>query len=93
MSPWPGAFTWLDGKMVKIYRVRTKDLPDGGAGAPGSVLRADREGIEVVCASGAIIIEELQLEGRKRLPAGDFLAGCKIGPGTVLGNRDPSFEN
>jgi methionyl-tRNA formyltransferase len=93
MSPWPGAFTWLEGKMVKIYQVRTAEMPQGGTEAPGTVLRADREGIVVACADGAIIIDELQLEGRKRLPAGDFLAGCKIAPGTFLGNRDTSIEN
>lgn len=93
MSPWPGAFTWLDGKLVKIYRVWTKEALPGGAGTPGTVLRADREGIVVACADGAVIIDELQLEGRKRLPAGEFLAGCKIAPGTVLGNRDTNVEN
>ena len=93
MSPWPGAFTWLEGKMVKIYRVRTAEMLQGGTEAPGTVLRADREGIVVACADGAIIIDELQLEGRKRLPAGDFLAGCKTAPVTFLGNRDTSFEN
>jgi methionyl-tRNA formyltransferase len=93
MSPWPGAFTWMDGKMVKIYRVRTAEMPQGGMEAPGTVLCADREGIVVACADGVIIIDELQLEGRKRLPAGDFLAGCKTAPGTFLGNRDKSIEN
>ncbi len=84
MSPWPGAFTWLDGKMVKIYRVRTTEVPHGDGETPGTVLRADRNGIEVACAGGSIIIDELQLEGRKRLPAGNFLTGCKIEPGDVL---------
>jgi methionyl-tRNA formyltransferase len=93
MSPWPGAFTWLDGKLVKIYRVRTKETLPGRVETAGTVLRADRDGIEVACTDGAIIIDELQLEGRKRLPAGEFLAGCKIAPGTVLGNRDKSVEN
>lgn len=93
MSPWPGAFTYLDGKLVKIYRVRTKETLTGRVETAGTVLRADRDGIEVACAAGAIIIDELQLEGRKRLPAGEFLAGCKIAPGTVLGNRNINAEN
>ena len=88
MSPWPGAFTWLDGKLLKICKVRVSGTAGADMNAPGTVLRADREGIEVACTGGSIIIDELQLEGRKRLSAGDLLAGCKILPGTILGNRD-----
>jgi methionyl-tRNA formyltransferase len=88
MSPWPCAFTWLDGKLVKIFKVRV-DTPKGReAAAPGTVLSAGKEGIEVACDGGVIIIDELQLEGRKRLSAGDFLAGCKITPGMILGNKE-----
>ncbi|HEY6872842.1 MAG TPA: methionyl-tRNA formyltransferase [Geobacteraceae bacterium] len=88
VTPWPGAFTHLDGKTVKVYRAAVGT----GSGMPGTVLRADRRGIEIACGSGSILIEELQLEGRKRLAAGEFLAGCKIEPGTVLGNKDASRD-
>jgi len=81
MNPWPGAFTCLDGKLVKVYRVATGE----GRGMPGTVLAADRNGIEVACNGGSVFLLELQLEGKKRLPARDFLAGCRIGPGTLLG--------
>jgi len=83
MTPWPGAFSFVDGRMVKIYQVRTA----AGEGLPGTVIHAGREGLEVACAGGSIIVEELQLEGKKRLPARDFLAGYKIAPGTILGKR------
>ncbi|KAF0217886.1 MAG: methionyl-tRNA [Geobacteraceae bacterium] len=80
MNPWPGAFTFLDGKTLKICRVRVA----AGFGVPGTVLKADRSGLEVACEGGSLSIEELQLEGRKRLNAPEFLAGYKIEPGTVL---------
>jgi methionyl-tRNA formyltransferase len=83
MNPWPGAFTYLDGKLVKIYRVATGD----GSGAPGTVLAAGRDGIEVACNGGSVLLQELQLEGKKRLKAKEFLAGCRIGPGAVLGRE------
>jgi methionyl-tRNA formyltransferase len=83
MTPWPGAFTFLDGKQVKIFRVRAAE----GTGAPGEVLRADRTGLEVACAGGSLFIDELQLEGRKRLSAGEFLAGMSITPGTAMGKE------
>ncbi len=81
MNPWPGAFTWLDGKLVKVFRVATGDE----RGVPGTVLKVGRDGITVACNGGSVALLELQLEGKKRLPARDFLAGCRIGPGTVLG--------
>jgi len=84
LTPWPGAYTFLDGKIVKIYRCRVA----GGSGVPGTVLQADRSGLAVACRGGSLLIEELQLEGKKRLSARDFLTGYNIIQGTILGNRD-----
>ncbi|ACM19314.1 methionyl-tRNA formyltransferase [Geotalea daltonii FRC-32] len=84
MTPWPGTYTFLDGKMLKVYRVRIAE----GEGEPGTVIGAGRQGLEVACTGGSVIIEELQLEGKKRLPAGDFLAGYKIATGAKLGHKD-----
>lgn len=86
MTPWPGAYSYLDDKILKVYRVQTGT----GAGAPGSVLSAGRNGIEVACGKGSIVIEELQLEGKKRLAAADFVAGCKLQPGAELGRKENS---
>jgi methionyl-tRNA formyltransferase len=83
MNPWPGAFTWLDDRLVKVFRVRTGQ----GCGEAGTVLAADRDGIEVACNGGSVILEEIQLEGKKRLPVRDFLAGCRITADTVLGKE------
>jgi methionyl-tRNA formyltransferase len=83
MTPWPGAFTYLDGKLLKIFRVQT----GCGTGDPGTVLVADKYGIEVACNGGSVVIEDLQLEGKKRLPARDFLAGYRLTAGTVLGKE------
>jgi methionyl-tRNA formyltransferase len=84
MNPWPGAFTCFDDKFLKIYRVRTGT----GTGIPGTVLEAGKDGIEVACAGGSVILEEVQLEGKKRLPVREFLAGCRIVPGTILGKEE-----
>jgi methionyl-tRNA formyltransferase len=84
MTPWPGAFTYLDEKFLKIYRLRTGD----GTGSPGTVLAVGKDGIEVACGGGSVILEEVQLEGKKRLPVREFLAGCRIDPGTILGKGE-----
>jgi methionyl-tRNA formyltransferase len=81
VTPWPGAFTRLNGLFLKVFTVRTA----AGAGEPGTVLAAGRDGIEVASADGSVIIEELQLEGKKRLPVRDFLAGYAIPSGLRLG--------
>jgi methionyl-tRNA formyltransferase len=83
MTPWPGAYSHLDDKFLKVYRVQTA----AGSGAPGEVLKAGRDGIEIACGNGSVLIVELQLEGKKRLPAAEFLAGCRLEPGLVLGKK------
>ena len=83
MTPWPGAYSSLDDKLLKLFRVQCAS----GSGTPGEVLAAGRDGIEVACGEGSIIINELQLEGKKRLAAAEFLAGCKLEPGAFLGKR------
>ena len=81
MLPWPGAFTFLEGKMLKIYRATISE----GVGKGGEVVQAPKGVLRVVTGEGALDILELQLEGGKRLYARDFLSGRKIEPGTVLG--------
>lgn len=88
MTPWPGAFTYLERNTLKIYRTTVAN----GSGVPGMVLQAAKNGIEVACASGSLIMEELQMEGRKRLKAAEFLAGYKIEPGVILGKKDAARE-
>ena len=80
VTPWPGAYTKIDNKVLKIHAARA----GSATGAPGLILAAGRDGIEVACADGSIIIEEMQLEGKKRLKAAEFLAGCRIEPGSVF---------
>jgi len=88
MTPWPGAFTYLDGNTLKICRAALGK----GSGSPGTVLRVGRSGLEVACGNGSIIIEELQMEGRKRLTAAQFLSGYTIEPGITLGIKDVSRD-
>jgi methionyl-tRNA formyltransferase len=84
LTPWPGAYSYLNGKTLKIFKTRTGT----GAGSPGTVLQTGKGGIEVACGSGSLWIDELQLEGKKRLAAAEFLAGCRIETGTTLGDKD-----
>ncbi|MBI2308330.1 MAG: methionyl-tRNA formyltransferase [Rhodocyclales bacterium] len=80
-NPFPGAHSTLAGVPVKVWRA----VPTAGAGAPGEVLAANREGIVVACGDGALCIVELQKAGGKRLPAAQFLAGHALAAGGRFG--------
>jgi methionyl-tRNA formyltransferase len=83
LDPWPGAYTMLHGEPLKL--ARTRPLDETHNSAPGTVLGADAVGVRIACGSGVLSVGELQLPGRKRLPAADFLRGCPLPAGTVVG--------
>jgi methionyl-tRNA formyltransferase len=82
MNPWPGTFTTLGNKSLKIFKAKLVD----GEGSPSEVLESDPGVLRVSTGEGALEISELQLEGGKRLDTKSFLAGRKIEKGTILGN-------
>jgi len=82
-QPWPGAFTILDGKKLLVHRLRVAEKAE--AGAPGEV-RVEGHLMLVACAEGTWLeLIEVQLEGKKRLGADEFLRGVAMPPGTRLG--------
>jgi methionyl-tRNA formyltransferase len=83
VTPWPGAQTMIDNKALKVWKAHT----GSGKGSSGIILHTGKTGIEIACGEGSLIIEELQLEGKKRLTAGDFLAGHHLAEGTKLGGE------
>ncbi|MCB2211515.1 methionyl-tRNA formyltransferase [bacterium] len=85
VTPWPGAFTTLHGKQLKLFATRPLD---GGSGDPGTILEADgRAGWLVIgCGSGALQIREVQLQGKKRMSVSDFLRGYQVTIGERVGD-------
>jgi methionyl-tRNA formyltransferase len=77
LSPFPGAWTMADGKRVKLLRVRA----GVGSGAPGTVL-ADAQ---IACGSGALMLIEVQPEGKSPMSAEEWLRGARLQPGARLG--------
>lgn len=85
-SPEPAAYTFMKGKLVKIYRTRLTS--DKAVRQPGE-LSVEGGNLRVSCADDFLEIVELQLEGKKKLDAHDFLRGARIESGTKLaGTRD-----
>ncbi len=83
MNPWPGAFTLLFGKRLKIFKA--KGLQKQASGTPGTVMKGFPGELDVVTGRGILTLEEVQFESGKRLPVKDFLKGCRVAPGTILG--------
>ena len=82
LNPWPVALTTLDGARLKVYAAQ----PVSGAGKPGEVLEGDaKRGLVVACGEGALMLEEIQLVGGKRMKCADFLRGHAVPKGTILG--------
>ncbi|ANE50114.1 methionyl-tRNA formyltransferase [Flavisolibacter tropicus] len=76
LSPFPGAFTQLEGKTFKIYQA-TKE--EGNATeTPGTVLTDKKTFLKFACADGYLNVKELQLEGKKRMLTEDFLRGYRF---------------
>jgi methionyl-tRNA formyltransferase len=83
-TPWPGAFTdWMEpggAKLLKIWRAQIERRQ----GQPGEVLQADKAGLVVACGADALRVEQLQLEGGRKMTAAEFLAGHDIRPGAKM---------
>jgi methionyl-tRNA formyltransferase len=80
LSVWPGAVAWLDNAPLKLYRTAVRQ----GEGVAGSVLAAGRDGIEVACGQGSLLIMELQAAGSRKMEAASFVAGHPLPVGTLL---------
>jgi methionyl-tRNA formyltransferase len=83
MTSWPGAFTYAGGKLFKV--LATQRGSELSAAAPGTVVVADKHGLEVACRRGTIRILRGQLEGKKALNAQELVSGRAVSQGMVLG--------
>jgi methionyl-tRNA formyltransferase len=83
LAPAPAAFTTLGGRLLKVYRATAEPAP--APAAPGTVLGAGAAGVVVATGAGTLRLLELQLEGRRRLGAAEFVAGSRLAPGACLG--------
>jgi methionyl-tRNA formyltransferase len=79
LQPWPGAFASFRGNPVHVWKTRVAD----GNGAPGRVLRL--KPLTIACGQGAVELVEVQLEGRKRMAAADFVNGQRVAADEVFG--------
>jgi methionyl-tRNA formyltransferase len=81
-QPWPGAYTSFRGKKLIVHAMHVADAKGLAAGE----MMVRERALYVGCANGTSLrLDELQIEGKKRMPVGEFLRGYKIEAGEKLG--------
>lgn len=80
--PWPGAFTHLNNKVLKIFKSELVACPSQDS--PGRITQINSDGIHVATGRGCLLLTDIQLQDRKRLKVSDFIKGNRIPTGTLL---------
>lgn len=83
LNPWPSAYTFWNGKSLKIWKASV--ISGGDAKRAGYVVGSDEKSLLVQTKEGILSLEEVQLEGKKRMSIADFLRGYHLLEGTRLG--------
>lgn len=83
MNPWPSAYTSYQGKQLKIWNALAQE--DMSALEPGTIASMGKQDFTVTTGQGLLRVLEIQLEGKKRMSAHDFMLGVHLTPGEKLG--------
>ena len=83
LNPWPGCFTFVNGKSLKLFDADVVETSTKSN--PGEVIEVTKDAIIVSCGENALRINELQLEGKKRMDTKSFLLGNQWKTGLKLG--------
>lgn len=83
LNPWPSAYTSYEGKTLKLWDADV--VTEKSEAVPGTVVRVEKDSFYVQTGSDLLKINELQLEGKKRMDSAAFLRGYPMTEGTVLG--------
>ncbi len=84
LNPWPSAYTFYQGKTIKIWRSDVVDALVKNTEQPGTIVCISKDFFDVVCGKGILRVYELQLEGKKRMDTKSFLLGNPWKTGMLL---------
>ncbi len=89
LIPWPGAFTFINGKMLKIWKAEVSDITYEKSAdlLPGRIFTPDNKDLYVETSDKSLKLAEVQLEGKKRMKSEDFLRGFTISDGIICGRK------
>lgn len=83
LNSWPSAYTLYKGKTLKIWEADVVPMEENRE--PGSVVQVSKDYFDIATGEGALRVKSLQLEGKKRVSAKDFLLGYEVACGMKLG--------
>ena len=93
LDPWPGAFTYIDGKKLSIWKCSAVETPqDTEIDYCGAVTAVGKDYIDISCREGDLRLIEVQLEGKKRMSVRDFLNGFEVKRGDKLGRGKEQYQ-
>jgi len=84
LDPWPGAFTYWNGKMLKVFGCSLADARQR-ASVPGRIKGLTEKGLKIETGKGPVIVREIQSPGKRRLAAREFIRGSRLHSGSILG--------
>jgi methionyl-tRNA formyltransferase len=84
LSSDPGAYAFLRERKLKIYRAVAGKAGTSGEKAPGTIGKLMESGLQITANDGHVYIQDVQLEGKKRMPIDFFLRGFRISPDDSL---------
>lgn len=87
LNPWPSAYTFLDGKTLKIWEASLdRDVSEkaNNTGKPGEIIEVTKDSIIVQTGNGRLALQEVQLEGKKRMTVDAFIRGFDLQAGNIL---------
>ena len=90
LDPTPGAFTYLEGNVLKIWSTEeVKQDFESNFDKVGTIIKQDKKNIYILCDNKTVLkVNELQVSGKKRMPVVNFLSNKKDYVGTVLGEKN-----
>jgi methionyl-tRNA formyltransferase len=90
-QPWPGMFTNFRGSRLMIWRAQEIPITDSvsstSTGKPGTILMIDAAGVTLLTGAGALLLQEVQMEGKRHVSAREFSNGARLKPGDLLTSK------
>ncbi|NLY19189.1 MAG: methionyl-tRNA formyltransferase [Clostridiaceae bacterium] len=86
-NPWPGAYSYIKGERMKVWKTRVTDEDKITGNKPGSVLDVTKEGFLVQTGKGTILIMEVQCDNAKKLTAYQYICGHRVNAGDCFGKE------
>lgn len=83
LNPWPGGYTYYKGEVMKVWKaLPSKEVHTAEA---GTILEVSKEGLLVKTLDGSLLIQEIQMPNKKRMPVSEYIKGNTLEVGTLLG--------